>query len=118
MELFDKDGNLIGEIFEKQKDDISSSGSCLEATVAILKAIPLILLALILWLIIKAISIPFKWLYIGIKFLLKWIGKGMLWLLKILGVGCLYFLKLLCRSIWWLLRLPFYLIRFKKKPTF
>ena len=83
MEVFDKDGNLIGEFIDAQKKDISSGGiSCSGCLLALFKFSLIIVLVLILYGIIKALSYAFVWIYTGTKWLLKHIGRGCLWLLK------------------------------------
>ena len=96
MEIFDKDGKLLGEFIESQKDDLSDASCSGMLFILFFKVIPLIILVLILWTILRIIS-----------FILKWLCTGSLWLLKQLA-----------RCIWWLLRLPFCLILLKKLPEF
>ena len=57
MELFDKDGNFVGEFIEKQKDDVSDAFStswALGILCFFWKPIPTIIV-LLLWLIFKVI---------------------------------------------------------------
>ncbi|WP_044973455.1 hypothetical protein [Ruminococcus sp. HUN007] len=88
MQLFDEDGNPVGELFENAKDRVSDSfdeslgEGCLALLMMIIIHIPLILVLLLLWLLLK-----------------------LLWII----------VKFIFRLLWWLLRLPFCLI-FKHEP--
>ena len=80
MEIFDGAGNFLGEFIEDQKDDVVDSDGIEIFLKLIFKAIPLIILASILWVIIK----------IG-SFFIKWACKILWWLLRL--PFCLIFNK-------------------------
>ncbi len=88
MQLFDEDGNPVGELYEKAKDNVSDSfesslgEGCLALLMMIIIYLPLILVVLLLWLLVK-----------------------LLWII----------VKFIFRLLWWILRLPFCLI-FKHEP--
>ena len=53
MEIFDGAGNFLGEFIEDQKDDVVDSDGIEIFLKLIFKAIPLIIFAIIIWIVIK-----------------------------------------------------------------
>ena len=88
MEIFDRDGNFLGEFIEKQKDDVADSfeSSWGWGLLCLLwKFLPAVIIVTILWFIFKAI------------FLL---------------------IKLCLKIIWWIIRLPFCWFFYREFPEF
>ena len=94
-ELFDSEGNLIGHFLEKAKDNVESAFevSWIWGLIALLIFAPgWTILGVILYLLIKLIRLIF-WLLITI-------------------------LKIVLRFIWWLIKLPFCLVFKHDIPRF
>ena len=98
MKIFDEDGNFLGDFIADQKDKVSDSfdESPGDGCLCILYLIPFILIVIILYYLLKLFIIICRYL------------------LKLLVIIC----KFLIRIIWWILRLPFYLIFYRETPEF
>ena len=105
-EIFDSEGNLIGHFLESAKNGVADAfgDSWIWGIIFLLFIAPgWTLLGIVLYLIIKLIRIIF-WLALT---LIKYVLIGLWWLIK-----------LFARCLWWLVRLPVYLIFYHDTPLF
>lgn len=94
-EIFDSEGNLIGHFLESAKSGVDSAFevSWIWGVIFLLLIAPgWTLLGVILFLLIKLVRILFKLLFV--------------------------LLKTVFRCVWWVIRLPFYLICMDELPRF
>lgn len=93
--VFDEDGNLIGHFLKSTKEGVSDAFGISWV-----------------WGIIFLLIIAPGWTLLGLLlFLLVKLVKFIFWLIANI-------IKFVLRCIWWLLRLPFYLIFYRDVPEF
>ena len=95
MKIFDEDGKYLGEFIENTKEKAEDAFA--ESWI---------------WGIVFLLIIAPGWALIALAF---W---ALLKLIKIVGVLVFNFFVLLLRCLWWVIRLPFYLVFRHETPMF